>query len=334
MPACALRNLVFTLDAQYKDAEADAITRECLVAWRKPDYSFHTGDLIPEMRGLACDGRGDHADAEAHYRLAVEISRKQPALFPNPLVLVHSFELGGALFLQGKYEQARAAVEKFVPLARAASRQNKTPPLLLTPYAGLLVIGGSGEADDLQAALALAQQGVDQSKEAPPERRALAHYVLAVAYWRNGDRQRAIQLLREAQELPRPRATLERRMAEGALVQYLKEMGDLPAVEKVLREVLSQRQRAWPKGHPEIAAAQINLGGFLTERKQHDEAEPLLLVAYQSLKTHSQADSPSLKRRRVEIVERLVQLYVAWGRNEDAAKWRKELGATKAAAKP
>jgi hypothetical protein len=43
--------LVFTLDAQYKDAEADAITRECLAAWRKPDYSFHTGDLIPRMSG-------------------------------------------------------------------------------------------------------------------------------------------------------------------------------------------------------------------------------------------------------------------------------------------
>jgi hypothetical protein len=334
MPACALRNLVFTLDAQYKDGEADAITRECLAAWRKPDYSFHTGDLIPEVRGLACDGRGDHADAEAHYRRAVEISRKQPALFLNPLVLVHSFELGGALFLQGKYERARAAVEKFVPLARAASRQTNTPPLLLTPYAGLLLIGGSGEADDLQAALSLAQQGVDKLKEEALERQALARYVLAVAQWRNGNRQRAIQLLREAQELPRPRATLERRMAERALVQYLKEMGDLAAVEKALRDVLSQRQTAWPKGHPEIAAAQANLGGFLTEQKQHDEAEPLLLAAYQSLKTHSQADSPSLKRRRAEAVERLVQLYDASGRKEEAAKWRKELEATKAGTKP
>jgi serine/threonine protein kinase len=334
MPACALRNLVFTLDAQYKDAEADAITRECLAAWRKPDYSFHTGDLIPEMRGLACDGRGDHADAEAHYRQALEISRKQPGLFPNPLVLVHSFQLGGALFLQGKYEQARAAVEKFVPLARAASRQTNTPPLLLTPYAGLLLIGGSGEADDLQAALSLAQQGVERSKDQPPERRALAGFVLAVAQWRNGDRQRAIQLLREAQELPRPRATLERRMAERALVQYLKEMGDLPAVEKALREVLRQRQTAWPKGHPEIAAAQVNLAGFLTAQKQHAEAEPLLLAAYESLKTHAQADSRSLKRRRAETVERLVQLYDAWGRREAAVKWRKELETTKAGPKP
>src|SRR5262249_41592753 len=106
MPACALRNLVFSLDAPYKDAEADAITRECLAAWRKPDYSFHTGDLIPEMRGLACNRRGDYADAEAHFRRALEISRKQPATSPNPLVLVHSFDLGGSLWFQGKYKQA------------------------------------------------------------------------------------------------------------------------------------------------------------------------------------------------------------------------------------
>jgi hypothetical protein len=51
--ACALRNLVHTLDVQYRDAEADAIARQCLAAWRKPDYSFHTGDLIPAMTVLS-----------------------------------------------------------------------------------------------------------------------------------------------------------------------------------------------------------------------------------------------------------------------------------------
>ena len=236
--------------------------------------------------------------------------------------------------LQGKEEEARAAVEKIVPLARAASRQAKTPPDLLTPYAEALLMGGSGQADDLQAALSLAQQSVGHLKEgAPPESRALARVILAATQWRNGNRERAIQLLREARELPRPRATMERRLAERGLVQYLKEMGNLQAVEKVLREVLSQRQTAWPKGHPDIAAAQVNLGGFLTEQKQHAEAEPLLLAAYESLKTHSQADSVSLKRRRAETVERLVQLYDACGKPDEAARWRKELEAARASAR-
>jgi len=334
MSAYALRLLVCTLDVQYKDAEADAIARECLAAWRKPDYSFQSGDLIPAMRGGACADRGDYADAEAHIRQALEISRKQPALVPEPNVFAYSFRLGAFLSHQGKHEEARAAVEKIVPLARAASRQANTPPHLQALYAGVLLLGGSGKADDLQAALSLAQQAVDRMNEEPREARAVARFTLALAYGQNGERERAIQLLRELLELAPPRATMERRFEEKYLVQYLKEMGDLPAVEKVLREVLSQRQKAWPKGHPEIAAAQANLGGFLTEQKQHDQAEPLLLAAYDSLKTHSQADSRSLKRRRVEIAERLIQLYDAWGRKEDAAKWRKECESTKTVPKP
>jgi tetratricopeptide (TPR) repeat protein len=325
---------VYTLDVQYRDAEADAIARECVVAWRKPDYLFHTGDLIPAMRGLACIGRGDYAEAEGYFRQALQISQKQTALFLNPNVLGHCFALGGVLFLQGKDEEARAAVKNMVPLARAVSRQANTPSVLLTTCAGILMIGGSGEADNLQAALSLAQQGVDQLTEEPPESRAMARIVLAAAYRRSGNRERAIQLLREALELTRPRATVERRIAEKELLQCLQAMGNVPAVEKLLREVLSQRQTAWPKGHPEIAAAQANLAGFLVEQKQPTEAEPLLLAAYESLKMHAQANSTSLKRRRVEIVERLVQLYDACSNKEATAKWRKELEATKTGAKP
>ena len=39
-------------------------------------------------------------------------------------------------------------------------------------------------------------------------------------------------------------------------------------------------------------------------------------------------------RRRLEALERLAQLYDAWGEPDEAAKWRTELEAVQSAAKP
>ena len=44
--------------------------------------------------------------------------------------------------------------------------------------------------------------------------------------------------------------------------------------------------------------------------------------------------TPFVKRRRVEALDWLVQLYEDGGKPDEAAKWRKELEAAKAAAKP
>jgi hypothetical protein len=124
-------------------------------------------------------------------------------------------------------------------------------------------------------------------------------------------------------------------LAETVLVQYLTESADLPAAEKVLRDALAQRQAAWPEGHPEVAAGRVSLAAFLVEWGQLAEAEPLLLGAAESLTAHPQSGSPSLKRRRLDAVGRLVLLYDAWDKPEKAAEWRRKLDeAKKPAARP
>jgi tetratricopeptide (TPR) repeat protein len=327
----ALRLLVFVLDAQYKDEETEAILRECESAWQKPDLTFPTADQVLSMRAVACLHRGDYADAERHYRRALEVGGKTPGIFFDVMVSTSQFGLGVTLFLQGKQKEARAALRRLVPMAHLATL-SLIPLRADSPLdswnAAVLMIGGSGQTEDLQAALRLAQRGVQWAKDKvpeAPEARANALTVLAVAQQMNGDGDGAIESLRRALALARPLDLLGRRLPETRLVQYLKEKGDLGAVEKVLRDALSQHQTALPKGHPEIAAAQVNLAVFLTDRKQHAEAEPLLLAAYESLRAHSQATSTSLKRRRTDALERLVQLYDAWGKADVAAKWRGEL---------
>jgi serine/threonine protein kinase len=72
------------------------------------------------------------------------------------------------------------------------------------------------------------------------------------------------------------------------------------------------------------------LGNGFLARKKYTEAEPLLVQGYANLKQH---EVEIAKTYRTEALERLVQLYDAWGKPDEAAKWRKELEETKAAAK-
>jgi hypothetical protein len=63
------------------------------------------------------------------------------------------------------------------------------------------------------------------------------------------------------------------------------------------------------------------LGELLIEQGRHADAEPLLLDGYSSMKA-----SPESPPNRVqEGAERIVRLYEAWGRADQAAEWRARL---------
>jgi hypothetical protein len=75
------------------------------------------------------------------------------------------------------------------------------------------------------------------------------------------------------------------------------------------------------------------LGLALANQKRFNEAEPLLLSGHAGLKQRASTIPAQTRERRVrESVQRLILLYDAWNKPEEAAKWRKELEAAKAAA--
>jgi ATP/maltotriose-dependent transcriptional regulator MalT len=198
-------------------------------------------------------------------------------------------------------------------------------PELRIAFAFALVVGGSGKTEELQAARTHVQRALEQLGTTNPDQRTMALFVLALADQRGGDLDRAIASLRQAQTLVQPHVMFERKVVETFLVKYLKDKGDLAAVETVLRDGVNQRQTALPKGDPEVAAAQVNLATFLFGQQRYADAEPLLRVAYETLKAHPQAAaSASLKRRLTQVGEQLVTLYEAWGKPDEAAKWRRE----------
>jgi tetratricopeptide (TPR) repeat protein len=103
--------------------------------------------------------------------------------------------------------------------------------------------------------------------------------------------------------------------------------------ETVLHECLATRE----KKQPEVWSTfntQSMLGGALLGQKKYADAEPLLLAGYEGLKQCADKIPPQLRGLRLrEGLERLVQLYEATDKKDEAAKWRKELEAAKSAGK-
>ena len=61
------------------------------------------------------------------------------------------------------------------------------------------------------------------------------------------------------------------------------------------------------------------------------EAEPLLTGGYQGMQQREAAIPPNARVRLTEALQRLVDLYTAWGKPDEAAKWQQKLEEAKAA---
>ena len=96
--------------------------------------------------------------------------------------------------------------------------------------------------------------------------------------------------------------------------------GKFADAEKYLRECagLYQKSASWFKFHVES-----RLGGALAGQKKYPDAEPLLLKGYEGMKSREKAIPLASKKRLPEAAERLVQLYEATDRKDEAERWRK-----------
>src|SRR5262249_740369 len=94
--------------------------------------------------------------------------------------------------------------------------------------------------------------------------------------------------------------------------------------EPILRECLAIRENKAPDDWATFNTRSM-LGGSLLGQKKYADSEPLLVAGYEGMKERAKTIPPAGKVRLPEAIGRLVQLYDAWGKTEEAAKWRKEL---------
>jgi eukaryotic-like serine/threonine-protein kinase len=106
------------------------------------------------------------------------------------------------------------------------------------------------------------------------------------------------------------------------LGQVLIKQGKYNESEPVLRESLAVWDKHWPDNWRRFWAMSL-LGGAQLGLARYSEAEPLLLKGDTGLQEH-QAQIPAPDRIcATEARARLVALYTAWGKKEQAESWRK-----------
>jgi tetratricopeptide (TPR) repeat protein len=103
--------------------------------------------------------------------------------------------------------------------------------------------------------------------------------------------------------------------------------------EPVLRECLAIREKKDPDDWKAFHTKSL-LGVALLGQKKYADAEPLLVAGYEGMKRREDKMPQEDKARLIESLERLVQLYDAWGRKDNADEWRKKWEAAKPGAKP
>jgi eukaryotic-like serine/threonine-protein kinase len=91
--------------------------------------------------------------------------------------------------------------------------------------------------------------------------------------------------------------------------------------EPLLRDCLKVREQK----HPDVWTTfntKSMLGSSLLGQKKYAEAELLLLQGYAGMKQRT-AQIPKVAQVRLsEALDRLIELYDAWGKKDEAAKWR------------
>jgi non-specific serine/threonine protein kinase/serine/threonine-protein kinase len=159
---------------------------------------------------------------------------------------------------------------------------------------------------------------------------------LAQLYLDQGQYDRAEPLLKEAVEAARRKPGLAERNTQtffGTLVDCYEKMGQPARAEPLLRELAEfwkqQAADSW-----QYADQLARIGSNLLLQQKPTEAEPLLLQGYEGLKKRQAQLPPHAAARLTETLERLVQLYDAAGKKDEADAWRKRLDEARAAAKP
>jgi hypothetical protein len=95
--------------------------------------------------------------------------------------------------------------------------------------------------------------------------------------------------------------------------------------EPVLRDCLAGRQKQIPDSWLTFNTQSL-LGGALLGQKKYAEAEPLLVKGYEGLKTREKTipKQGGGELRIPEALDRLIELYTAINKPDEAKKWQAE----------
>jgi eukaryotic-like serine/threonine-protein kinase len=242
---------------------------------------------------------------------------------PDTLGWLH--ELGVAYWLAKRLDKSVPLFEDV--LKRQEAKLGRRHPNTLLTVGDLGVnYKGSGRLDE---AIPLLEEAYRASGKFPNLRQFGAP--LVDAYSKAGRSAEAAKLVQELLADARKNAPKDSPQLAGTLAQLgltLLQINASADAEPIVRECLAIREKTQPDLWNTFTAKSM-LGGALLGQKKYAEAEPLLVAGYQGMKRRETTIPPQARDRLTEALVRLIQLYEATARPDEAARWRKELEARK-----
>jgi len=298
---------------------------EKVLATRQAHLGPDHPNTLSSMSGLAVAYR-DAGQVEKALPLHEETLKLQRAkLGPDhPDTLRSMDNLANAYLLAGQVEKALPLYEETLKLQRAKLGPDH-PDTLASMHNLAVAYRDAGQVEKALPLWAEAMEGMEKHKFTIP----IADLAVPAA----------IRAYEEAKQFDRAEAWRRKWLAViqdrhgDKSVAYADELAGLglnllqqqkwPEAEKVLQECLQILQEKRPD-HWTTDNTRSMLGGALLGQKRYPEAEPLLREGYQGLKDRADQIPPEARKRILEAVDRLVELYTALGKPEEVQKWQTE----------
>ena len=322
--AVSLNNLAMVLVRQGKLAEAETMHREALTMWKKllgdehPDVALSLNNLAD-----ALFRQSKLAEAEVMYREELALQRKLHG-DEHPDVAQSLNKLARVLFDQGKLAEAEDSLRQALATARKAPETPALGKFLHHLAEVLRERKNLGEARSLaEEAVALYQRHADW----PSDETAHAFRVLMAVLTDARDFERVDALWPQQVQFVQAQWPADDPELAGLLAEFalgLLSREKFGEAEPLARECLAIREKKAPDDWRTFNSRSV-LGGSLLGQKKYAEAEPLLLSGYEGMMQRENKIPPIGRSRLRETHQRLVQLYEATGRLEDAAKWKQKL---------
>jgi eukaryotic-like serine/threonine-protein kinase len=265
--------------------------------------------------------QGDSHEAELLFRQSLALTPQIPTTERDVVGITRS-TLASALADQGKFEEALQTAQDAISEDRQTGQAD-------TPGFGfsLTVLGGflTDNRQFAEADAALSEAEAIFRKLLSPSHLWLADNLRnqAALLYEEGRFTESLEKVSRALDLYRNFGTHYDNYPTALIIRGLSltKTGQPDVGETILREAVKIRTDSVPKEHFWVAVANSALGECLTIQGRYDQAEPLLLQSYKSLKSSQGAGNP---RTRL-AVQRLIALYEGWGKPDRANEYRAEL---------
>jgi tetratricopeptide (TPR) repeat protein len=238
----------------------------------------------------------------------------------HPDTLLRMNNLGACYWSLRRVDKSIPLLEELLPLQE--KKLGRSHPETLQTVANL------GMNYNYARRVAEAIPLLEEAHAASKKHAALRRYgtPLLDAYVKAGKPAETAKLIDELladdrQALPKESPQLAGQLAQFGLV--LLDLKQYAAAEPLLHECLAIREKKEPNDWTTFNT-QSMLGGSLLSLKKYADAEPLLLKGYKGMKDREKTIPPQSGARILKAIDRLIELYAATNKPDEAEKWKAE----------